>query len=132
MSAQRERVLVVDDDPDVLKFVSAVLSRNGYEVLTASSGEEALAIVHGSATPVHLLVSDVVMPVMSGPELADQIMEENGARNILFMSGYDEGHIARYGGFRRGFHTILKPFTPEGLLAFVETALEEAVAARHG
>ncbi len=114
-------ILVVDDDPAILGYVATVLRGSGYEVHTAETPGEALA----STAPVDILLTDVVMPGMNGPQLAERIRERHPRAAVLFMSGYDEGRLADCGAFRRGYRTILKPFAPAGLLETIEILIDE-------
>jgi len=123
----RQIVLVVDDEPAILAITKNILARREFEVWTAGSGEEALQKVRGREQEVTLLLSDVVMPGLTGPDLAERLLRINPRMHVLFMSGWDEGVIARYGAFRRNIRTILKPFSPDGLIETLETVLSEPV-----
>lgn len=112
------RVLVVDDDPFVLRIVAMVLQRAGYETVTASGPLQAIEIV-AVGGGFDLVVSDVIMPVMCGPELASQIRLISPSSNIMLMTG-----CASEGLLPRGFHFIGKPFSPTDLLRTVEGALQ--------
>ncbi len=84
----KETILVVDDNPTILKLIEAILNPLGYKVLDAKSAEEALLIMEQHATTVDLLLTDVVMPEMKGSELAVLFQEKYPNTKILFMSGY--------------------------------------------
>jgi CheY-like chemotaxis protein len=105
---------VVDDDPEVLALTRFILSTEGYSVLEASSGEDALRIAERHAGPIHLLLTDVVMPGMNGTELADRLGATRHETKVLFMSAYTIEHVADYGIFS-GDPIIQKPFTVMGL-----------------
>src|SRR5215813_4335308 len=90
-----ETILVVDDEAEVRKLVGAMLTRQGYNVLTAESGELALKTYRKSPQPIDLLLTDVVAPGMSGPMLADQLTDINPKLRVLFMSGYDNTHVVQ-------------------------------------
>ncbi|MGD2069802.1 MAG: response regulator [Gemmatimonadota bacterium] len=118
------RVLVAEDEPGVRRIVVRSLTRAGYQVAEAGSGEEALALVAGGAPPPELLVTDVVMPGMHGGELADRLLERLPALHVLFISGYsDEAPIdlVRRSPVR---DFLAKPFTPDELLHRVAALLQ--------
>src|SRR6476660_1761036 len=108
----RQVILIVDDEPAILAITANILSRDDYEIWTAGSGDEALAKFRGHEREITLLLSDVVMPGLTGPDLAERMLQINPQLHVLFMSGWDEGVIGRCGAFRRNIRTILKPFTP--------------------
>jgi CheY-like chemotaxis protein len=110
----QETILVVDDDPEVLALTRFILSTEGYSVLEASGGEDALRIAERHAEPIHLLLTDVVMPGMNGTELADRLGATRHETKVLFMSAYTIEHVADYGIFS-GDPIIQKPFTVKGL-----------------
>ncbi|MCP3964680.1 MAG: response regulator [bacterium] len=123
-----ERVLLAEDDDGVRRLVATVLSTSGYEVLQASNGEEALAIV--SMTPaIDLVISDVVMPDMRGPELGRRILSERPEVRALFISGYADGSSPHHEEFSAVFGTevpfLQKPFTPETLARKVREVLDQ-------
>ncbi len=113
---------MVDDEPEVRKLVKAMLARMGYQVLLAESGDEALKIFQ-KHPEIHLLLTDVVAPGMSGPMLADQLAELQPDLRILFMSGYDNSQVVQHYVVERGFALIPKPFTSEALTQKVSEVL---------
>jgi signal transduction histidine kinase/CheY-like chemotaxis protein len=117
-----ETILVVEDEEMLRKLTSIVLERAGYRVLVAATGDEALRLLDDHV-PVDLLLTDVVMPKMSGNELADIVRARRPAMRILFMSGYTENTIAHHGVLDEGVSFIAKPLTPELLLAKVRASL---------
>jgi CheY-like chemotaxis protein len=124
-TAGQETVLVVEDEPGVRTLVCEVLRRHGYTVLAAANGEEALARCAQHLDPIDLLVTDVVMPAMSGRQLADRLVEQNEGMKVLFMSGYvnPEGdHSSSWNG-RRAF--LQKPFKPDALARLVRQVLDQ-------
>ena len=125
--AGRKTILVVDDEPAILAITTNILTREDYEVITASNGEEALQKVRGREQEITALLADVVMPGITGPDLAERLIGINPQMHVLFMSGWDESVIGRHGAFRRNIRTILKPFTPDGLMETLETVLQEPV-----
>ena len=118
-----ETILLVEDDPAVGQLASSVLVEAGYTVLHARSGAEALARARTHAGPIELLLTDVVMPGMSGAELAPLLAKERQGLAVLYMSGYAEELLARHGMLGE-IAFLAKPFTPEVLLARVREVLE--------
>ncbi len=118
-----ETVLVVEDQSEVRRLVSSALGSFGYRVLEAGSGAEALALAERHAGPIHLLLADVIMPGMSGKEVAQRLAAARPDTKVLFMSGYAEDVIAHHGALEPGVAYIAKPFTPEALAAKVREAL---------
>jgi two-component system cell cycle sensor histidine kinase/response regulator CckA len=119
-----ETVLVAEDDTPVRDFVTRVLSANGYRVLSASEGFDALRLCGESADPVHLLVTDVVMPGMGGRELAFRVKAAKPGIRILFVSGYTGNTISHSGNLEEGLEFLQKPFTPDALLRKVRKVLD--------
>ena len=120
-----ETVLVVEDEDHILKLLKTVLERFGYKVLATKSPEEALNISSSFSDEIHLLITDVVMPVMNGKELAKKILSVRKDIKVIFMSGYTENIIAHKGIIAKGVEFIQKPFLPEELLAKVKNVLGE-------
>jgi signal transduction histidine kinase/CheY-like chemotaxis protein len=108
-------ILVVEDDPGIRELASRVLSRYGYAVLTASGGEEARRVCHKHEGTIHVLLSDVVMPGMSGPKVAEMLTVMRPSIKVVYMSGYTDDAIVRHGVMAHDMSFIQKPFTPEGL-----------------
>ena len=106
-------VLVVEDAPAVRALTRAVLEQNGYTVLDAGHGHEALRICERFEGPIHLLLTDVVMPEMSGPKLADHVRAARPETKVLYMSGYPDDSLGHHGALVPGAVLIQKPFTPE-------------------
>jgi two-component system cell cycle sensor histidine kinase/response regulator CckA len=119
-----ESILVADDEPIVLSTTQAILRIHGYKVHLATNGQEALE-VHRQAGPLDLLLTDVVMPQMSGPELAHALKQEVDDLRCVFMSGYDQEYISQHGGQHIGCDYLRKPFTPEALLKKIRNTLDE-------
>jgi CheY-like chemotaxis protein len=103
-------VLVVDDEPEIRKLVSAMLTKNGYRVLTADTGENAVRLFK-SNPEVALLLTDVVAPGMSGPMIADQIAALRPGIRVLFMSGYDNTQVVQRYVVEKGYSLLVKPFS---------------------
>ena len=106
IATSRDTVLVVEDEPGLRKLVVRTLSRHGYQVLEAGTGKEALAVVAQAGDELRLVVSDVVMPIMNGPEMARRLQETRPQLKVLYMSGYAGEMMMRGrwdpGGARRG------------------------------
>ncbi len=112
-------VLLVEDSGVVRALVKNILSLGGFAVLDAGDGEEALRIARTREGPIDLVLTDVVMPRMSGRELVRRLREIRPGLRILFMSGYAEENVGRDGALPAGTFFIPKPFTPDVLLAKV-------------
>jgi two-component system cell cycle sensor histidine kinase/response regulator CckA len=125
VATSRDTVLVVEDEPGLRKLVVRTLSRHGYEVLEAATGQDALAVVAQAGDTVRLVVSDVVMPVMNGPEMARHLRASHPDLQVIYMSGY-AGETIRRGGLLEEHATVLgKPFTAHELLQKVRELLNE-------
>jgi two-component system cell cycle sensor histidine kinase/response regulator CckA len=122
-SFERCVVLVADDEPSVLRTVSYVLTRHGYDVIPAADGPSALRACQQRDGPIHLALLDVMMPGMSGPELFGCLQEAHPKIDVLFMSGYQAAHLAPYGPIIQSAHFIEKPFLPRALVQRVNEIL---------
>lgn len=120
-SAGSETILLAEDEDGVRKFVCTVLRSQGYTVLEAGNGREALDVAHGHAGPIHLLLTDVVMPGMGGVELAERFSVARPEAAVLMMSGYSDRALPP----ERSAKLLAKPFTSSTLLARVREMLEE-------
>ncbi len=116
-------VLLVEDDDQVRSLTALVLEMRGYEVLKASDGEEALEIARDFQKPIHLMVSDVVMPGMDGPEVARIMRSVRKDMKVLFMSGYAEADFRKQVEMDENVHFISKPFPNNELAAKVKDVL---------
>lgn len=110
-----ETVLLVEDEPAILKMVESMLKKMGYTVLAAASPAEAIRLSREYGQEIHVLMTDVIMPEMSGRELADRLMEEKPGLKRLFMSGYTANLIARHGVMDDGIQFLQKPFLKKDL-----------------
>jgi PAS domain S-box-containing protein len=120
-----ETILLVEDEEMVRKLASTVLQKNGYTVLEASNGEEALRIVQEqNGNPIHLMVTDVVMPGMSGRQLADRLLPLRPEMRVLYMSGYTDDAIVHHGVLDPGIAYIQKPFAPDAFASKVRQILD--------
>jgi PAS domain S-box-containing protein len=119
-----ETVLVVDDEPLVRAVIVRALKSAGHKVLVAGSGAEALALAGREPAPISLLVSDVVMPGMSGPEVAAALCRQRPGLKVLLVSGYTRDAVLERGALPAGTELLEKPFTPSLLLQRVRTLLD--------
>jgi CheY-like chemotaxis protein len=115
--------MLVEDDDMVRKMSGDILTGLGYTVLEAENGEDALQVCSRSQGKVDLLLSDVVMPKMSGPALATKMQELCPETKVLFMSGYTENDIVKHGVLEDGVNFIPKPITPRSLSQAVRKVL---------
>ncbi|HUG40165.1 MAG TPA: ATP-binding protein [Longimicrobiales bacterium] len=125
-----ETILLVEDDDAVRGVAVRSLSRLGYRVLPAADGHAALAILARAGHEIRIVVTDVVMPGMSGGELARHIERERPGMPVLFLSGYADEAVAGRGVIREGSRFLRKPFTPDSLGARVRAILDETEASR--
>ncbi len=129
-AAGSETVLLVEDEQAVRALAARILRQNGYTVIVADSGEKALRLCRRRSVRIHLLVSDVVLPGTSGPELARQLAARQPAVKVLFLSGYADEAAALLGELREpGRAFLAKPFAAEALAARVRELLDAPVAA---
>jgi PAS domain S-box-containing protein len=120
-----ETVLVVEDQPEVRKLTLAMLESQGYRLLEAANGSEALSLCERYPEPIHLLITDVVMPGMTGRELARLLVERRPSLKTLYTSGYPANAIAHEGVIDPGVAYLPKPFSPAQLAAKVRDVLWE-------
>jgi CheY-like chemotaxis protein len=119
-----ETVLLVEDEESVRRLLTHVLSRRGYRVLDASNAREALKIFERHGPDIHLVLTDIVMPNMSGRELADELRRRRPDLKVIFMSGYTDDVLIRTGALRPGMSFLQKPLRPDTLAAKVREALD--------
>jgi PAS domain S-box-containing protein len=119
-----ETVLLVEDEPQVRDLVLSVLCARGYQVLSADDGGEALRLEENHPDRIHLLITDVVMPGMSGRELATHMTALRAELKVLFMSGYTDDAVLRHGAIAPGSAFLQKPFALEDLLQRVRALLD--------
>jgi PAS domain S-box-containing protein len=127
-----ETILVAEDAEPLRKLARSFLEERGFQVLTASSGEEALQVAAEFPGKIHLLLSDVVMPGMNGRVLAERLLPKRPGMKVLYMSGYTDSFIAGHGVLEEGTHLLHKPFTEEVLISKVCEVLKsvEAIAGK--
>jgi two-component system cell cycle sensor histidine kinase/response regulator CckA len=119
-----ETVLLVEDAEPLRKLAHMFLKSNGYEVLVAVDGSDAQRVAAQSAGPIHLLLTDVVMPGINGRVLAERLAPSHPEMKVLYMSGYTDSFIAGHGVLEEGIHLLHKPFTEEALLRKVRELLD--------
>jgi two-component system cell cycle sensor histidine kinase/response regulator CckA len=124
--AGSETVLVVEDEAAIRQLASLVLRRAGYEVLVAVDPAEAERIVVSHPGPIHLLLTDVVMPGMRGPDLAERACKNRPDIRVLYMSGYSQDAISHRGVLDAGMELLQKPFTPARLTEKVREVLDRS------
>jgi two-component system, cell cycle sensor histidine kinase and response regulator CckA len=119
-----ETILVVEDDADILRLVRMLLEEAGFEVLAANSGGQAISIEDQFPRTIHLLLSDVMMPDMCGPDLAKALKQRRPEMRVMLMSGFANGAMLV---LNHGWHFIQKPFLPAALLSGVTDVLRTPV-----
>jgi two-component system, cell cycle sensor histidine kinase and response regulator CckA len=119
-----ETILLVEDEPQVRRVAQRMLQQHGYAVLTAADGEEALRLSRQNPRPIHLMLTDVIMPGMSGHEIMKHLRQERPEMKVLYMSGHTENAIVHHGVLDPGIAFLQKPFRHEELLHKVREALE--------
>jgi len=122
-----ETILLVEDDASVRTLACNVLRRHGYHVLEASGSSEALVLSEQFAETIHLLLTDVVMPKMSGPQLARRVQSARANIRVLFVSGYTDDATFQHGLLDRRVAFLPKPFTPEQMAIRVREVLDTRV-----
>ena len=118
-----ETILLVEDELAILKLTTKILEKSLYQVLPASSPAQAIELAQKHAGPIHLLLTDMVMPEMNGRELSEKIMAIRPEIKTIFMSGYTADIIARQGVIEEGAHFLQKPVTAQSLAAKISKAL---------
>jgi len=119
-----ETILLVEDEPGVRRLISQMLLLTGYSVLEAANGTEAIALTEECKHTIDLLLTDIVMPFMSGGELAERLGREHPQMRILFTSGYmDDGVVREVVSI--GAQFLPKPFSPDTLVRKVRQVLDE-------
>jgi PAS domain S-box-containing protein len=121
-----ETILIVEDEAAVRALVSGVLRSSGYAIITANSGAEALEICGQQPGKIDLLLTDVVMPEMSGPQLAERLAKSYSKMKVLFVSGYSDDAIVHHGVLDSQSAFLQKPFTPEALARKVREVLDSS------
>jgi two-component system, cell cycle sensor histidine kinase and response regulator CckA len=119
-----ETILVVENDAAILKLVQVILADASFEVLVASSANDAIRVEAGFSGTIHLLLSDIMMPDMCGPDLAAALKQRRPEMRVMLMSGYADGTMLV---LNHGWHFIQKPFLPSALVGRVTDVLHTKV-----
>jgi len=119
-----ETILIVEDDKEVRKLAVRILTRQGYSVLDGSYGDEAFDVCRQHKGPIHLLLTDVVMPGLDGRALSESLSKLHPEMKVLYMSGYTEDTVIHRGVMEKGMNYIQKPFTVSGLINKVREVLD--------
>jgi two-component system cell cycle sensor histidine kinase/response regulator CckA len=122
--ARTETILLVEDAEVLRLMIGEMLETAGYQVLVGGSPEQAFGVVEAHSGPIHLLLTDVVLPRMSGPQVAEQVKAAWPGVKVLYMSGYTDEAIVHHGVLEGGTHFLQKPFTTDGLLRKVSEVLD--------
>jgi DNA-binding NtrC family response regulator len=117
-------ILAVDDDRDVLNFLEFVLQDAGYRVLRAEGGRNAVEVYESCGQPIDLLLTDVIMPDLTGPVVAQRLRSRQPDLPVLFISGHHDADLLQRFVTQKGFALLPKPFTMESLLRGVSEALK--------
>ncbi len=125
-TAGNETILLVEDEPQIRSVLVRGLEAQGYSILVAGNGAEALELARRTGEPIHLLLTDVVMPLMNGPDLALAFAEERPETAVMFMSGYTDQAIGNDGVVGPGITFLAKPFTAAELARKVRETLDAA------
>ena len=121
---RRETILLAEDEPAFRQLIRRTLKLQGYTVLEACDGHEAVAVAEQCQEPIDLLLTDVVMPSMNGFEVADHLVRSHPETKVLYLSGYADNSVAVRGGLKESCRPfLLKPFTPAELAEKIGAAL---------
>ncbi len=123
-AADRSLLLLVEDDPSLRALIVSVLEDGGYEVLQASNGLDAIELAERHRGQIDLLLTDIVMPGLSGPELAQRLRGLRPGLEVLFLSGYNDSRLVSRGVKQANVNLLIKPFTPAELVGRVHDLLE--------
>lgn len=119
-----ETILLVEDEASVRKTAKRILAAQGYSVIEAENGEKAIRCYNDHDGPIHILVTDVIMPGMSGKDVADKLLASTPSLKVLYVSGYTDNAISHHGVLDQNTHFIQKPFTSESLAGKVREVLD--------
>lgn len=120
MADRPRTLLLVEDEPALLRLTVMVLEEEGYTVLAAADGREAVAVAERHQGPIHLLLTDVSLPQMSGPQLAAALQARRPELEVLYVSGYSDSQLLSRGVREDEVHFLPKPYVPDQLLARVD------------
>jgi two-component system, cell cycle sensor histidine kinase and response regulator CckA len=116
-------ILAVDDDRSILGLLDGALTAAGYHVLLADGGRRAVELFESANSPIHLLLTDVIMPDLTGPVLAERLRSRRPDLPVLFISGFHDADLVQRFVTAKGFTLLPKPFTIEALLRVVQESL---------
>jgi DNA-binding response OmpR family regulator len=119
-----ETILVVEDEPSVRELIAAVLEQRGYKVIKAADAYDAIHLSRQHPGSIEMLVTDVVMPKMSGPQLARQLLPQRPDMNVLYLSGHTDNAVAHHGVLEPGVEFLAKPFSQDALLKKIRNLLD--------
>jgi CheY-like chemotaxis protein len=122
-----ETVLVIEDDDSIRALIARILTVRGYGVLLASRGAEAMRIARDSSRTVDLVISDIVLPEMTGPEIVEALQRENAGLRILYISGYPNEATPLFGVLDPDDNFLMKPFLPSQLAVRVREILDRTL-----
>lgn len=125
-----ETILLAEDEPALRLLIHETLQTYGYNVLCAADGKEAVSVSESCEQPIHLLIADVVMPQMSGRELAERITAARAETKVLFISGYTDDAIVHHGGIDPRIAFLQKPFSPAAIANKVRSVLSKNAVSR--
>lgn len=120
---EKATILAVDDDRAVLGFLDQTLTAAGYDVLLADGGWNALQVYENAGSSVHLLLTDVIMPDLTGPVLAERLRAIQPGLQVIFISGFHDADLVQRFVTTRGFTLLPKPFSVDALLRVVQESL---------
>src|SRR4051812_31147564 len=124
-SSDRHTILVVEDEKPIRKLVTMILRRNGYEVFEAAGPKEAAVLWDQHRAEIELLFSDILMPTLTGPEMAREFLNTRPDLRIIFSTGNTNRVVAESADLAKHSMVLQKPYTPEQLLSAVKHAFEE-------
>lgn len=122
-TAANATILAVDDDHMILHLIDEVLKSAGYNVVTADGGRNAIKTYESLGAPIQLLLTDVIMPDLTGPVLAERLRSQQPDLRVLFISGFHDADLVQRFVTNKGFALLPKPFTVDGLLREVKQSL---------
>lgn len=123
-----ETILLVEDEEALRKLVRGVLENKGYKVIAPDDIKEVLGLLQDHQGPIHLLLTDVVMPIMSGRELAERITSLHKETRVIYMSGYTNDAIVQHGVLDPGLNFVQKPFSPDAIARKVREVLDQPLS----